>query len=155
MWLSRAFSSLQPKADCTLTPNEFLHSSPEAPHTTEARETSASEGRNYYQGIQLANPEFTEVLGSFTSRKAGTWDRFFHFPSEGRHAEDYSDSRKIQRLRPGSDPPTRVPEASMLTTRPPKQLYDGLNLRRNVIFFGHLKKSIRSRVKRNLNKNAY
>ena len=31
--------------------NEFLHSSPEAPRTTQARETSASEGRNYYQGI--------------------------------------------------------------------------------------------------------
>ena len=45
-----------------------------------------------------------EVLGSFTCRKAGTWDRFFHFPSEGRHAEDFSDARKIQRLRPGYDP---------------------------------------------------
>ena len=28
-----------------LPPNEFLHSSPEAPRTTQARETSASEGR--------------------------------------------------------------------------------------------------------------
>ena len=34
-----------------LPPNEFLHSSPEAPRTTQARETSASEERNYYQGI--------------------------------------------------------------------------------------------------------
>ena len=66
-----------------LPPNELLHSSPEAPRTTQARETSASEGRNYYQGIQLANPEFTKVLGSSTCRKAGTWDRSFHFPSEG------------------------------------------------------------------------
>ena len=98
-----------------LPPNEFLHSSTEAPRTTQARETSASEGRNYYQGIQLANPEFTEIL-------AGTWDRLFHFPSEGRHAEDYSDTRKIQRLRPGSNPRTRVQENSMLTTRPPKPL---------------------------------
>ena len=31
-----------------LLPNEFLHSSPEAPHTIQGRETSASEGRNYY-----------------------------------------------------------------------------------------------------------
>ena len=45
------FSALHPKADCTLTPNEFLHSSPEAPRTIQAREISASEGRNYYQGI--------------------------------------------------------------------------------------------------------
>ena len=105
-----------------LPPNEFLHSSPEAPRTIQARETSASEWRNYYQGILLENPEFTKVLGSFTCRKAGTWDRFLHFPSEGRHAEDYPDTRKIQRLRPGSNPRTRVPEASMLTTRPPKPL---------------------------------
>ena len=103
-----------------LLPNEFLHSAPEAPRTTQARETSASEGRNYYQGIQLTNPEFTKVLGSFTYRKAGTWDRFFHFPSEWRHTEDYSDTRKIQRLWPGSNPRSRVPEDSMLTTRPPK-----------------------------------
>ena len=50
----------------------------------------------------------------------GTWARFFHFPSEGRHAEGYSDTRKIQRLQPASNLRTRVPEASMLTTRPPK-----------------------------------
>ena len=61
-----------------------------------------------------------EVLGSFTCRKAGTWDRFFHFPSEGRDAEDFSDARKIQRLRRSLNPRTRVPEASVLTTRPPK-----------------------------------
>ena len=78
-----------------LPPNEFLHSSPEAPRTIQAQETSAIEGRNCYRGIQLVNPEFTKVLGSFTCRKAGTWDRFFHFPSEGRHAEDYSDTGKI------------------------------------------------------------
>ena len=107
-----------------LLPNEFLHSSPEAPRTTQARETSASEGRNYYQGIQLTNPEFTKVLGSFTYRKAGTWDRFFHFPSEERNAVDYSDTRKIQRLWPGSNPRSRVPEDSMLTTRPPKPLIE-------------------------------
>jgi len=78
-----------------LSPMSSLHSSPEASHTT-------------------------LVLGSFTCRKTGTWDRFFHFPSEGRHAEDFSDARKIQRLWPGLNPRTRVPESSMLTTRPPK-----------------------------------
>ena len=59
-------------------------------------------------------------LGSFTCHKAGTWGIFFYFPSEGRHTEDFSDNRKIQRLRPGLNPRTRVPVASMLTTRPPK-----------------------------------
>ena len=34
-----------------LHPNNFLHSSPEAPCTIQARETSASEGKNYYQRI--------------------------------------------------------------------------------------------------------
>ena len=59
-------------------------------------------------------------LGSFPCRKAGTWDILFYFPSEGRHAEDFPDARKIQRLRPGLNPRTRVPVASILTTRPPK-----------------------------------
>ena len=105
-----------------LPPNEFLHSSPEAPRTIQAQETSASEGRKYYQGIQLANPEFMKVLGSFTCHKGGKWDRFFHFPSEGRHAEDYSDTQKVQQLWPGLNPRTWVSEASMLTTRPPRPL---------------------------------
>ena len=48
-----------------------------------------------------------------------TWDRFFYFPSGGRHAEDFY-VRKIQRLRSGLNPQTWVPEVSMLTTRPPK-----------------------------------
>ena len=59
-------------------------------------------------------------LGFFTCRKAGTWDILFYFPSEGRHTEDFPDARKIQWLRPGLNPRTRVPVASMLTTRPPK-----------------------------------
>ena len=63
---------------------------------------------------------YGNLLGFFTCRKAGTWDRFFYFPSEGRHTEDFPDTRKIQRLRPVLNPRTRVPLASMLTTRPPK-----------------------------------
>ena len=59
-------------------------------------------------------------LGSFTCRKAGTWDILFYFPSEGRHTENFPDARKIQRLRPSLNPRTRVPVASMLTSRPPK-----------------------------------
>ena len=98
-------------AYCILTPNKFPHSSSEAPRIIQMRETSTSEGGNYYQ--------FTKELGSFTCRKAGTWDIFFYFHSGGRHAEDFY-VRKIQRLRPGLNPQTWVPEASMLTTRPPK-----------------------------------
>jgi len=36
-------------AYCILTPNKFLHSSPEAPRIIQMRETSTSEGGNYYQ----------------------------------------------------------------------------------------------------------
>jgi hypothetical protein len=31
------------------------------------------------------------VRNFFTWRKAATWDRRLYFPSEGRHAEDFSD----------------------------------------------------------------
>ena len=55
-------------------------------------------------------------LGSFTCRKAGTWDILFYFPYEGRHTEDFPDAQKIQRLRLGLNPLV----ASVLTTRPPK-----------------------------------
>ena len=40
-------------------------------------------------GIQLAIRNSRNLLGSLTCRKAGTWDRFFYFPSGGRHAEDF------------------------------------------------------------------
>ena len=100
-----------------LPPNEFLHSSPEAPRIIQAGETSAIEGRNYYPGIQLAKPE---VLCFFTCRKVGTWDRFFHFLSEGRYAEDYSDIRKIQRFRLGSNPRTTTPQKPLSYTGVPQ-----------------------------------
>ena len=60
---------------------------------------------------------YENPLGSFTCRKAGTWDMLFYFPSKGRHTDDFPDARKI---RPGLNPRTLVPVASMLTTRPPK-----------------------------------
>jgi hypothetical protein len=63
---------------------------------------------------------YKNPLGSFTCRKAGTWDILFYCPSEGRHTEDFSDDWKIQRLRLGLNPQTQVPVASMLTTRPLK-----------------------------------
>ena len=70
-------------------------------------------------GIYLAIRNSRKLLGSLTCRKAGTWDRFFYFPSGGSHVEDFY-VRKTQRLRPGLNPQVWVPEASMLTTRPPK-----------------------------------
>ena len=53
--------------------------------------------------------------------KFTTLDRRIYFPSEGRRAEDFF-ARKIRRLRPDLNPRTWVPEASTLTSRPPKPL---------------------------------
>jgi hypothetical protein len=55
---------------------------------------------------------YKHPLGSFTCRKAGTWDTLFYFLSEGRHTEEFPEA--------GLNPRTRVPVASMLTTRAPK-----------------------------------
>jgi hypothetical protein len=95
-------------------PNKFPHSPPEAPRIIQMRETSTSEGENY-PPILPVGLNFTRIpLGFFTCHKAGTWYILFYFPSERRHTEDFSDARKIQRLRPGLNPRTRVPVASML-----------------------------------------
>jgi hypothetical protein len=53
-----------------------------------------------------------------------SWDmgQMFHFPSEGRHAEDLS-TEKIRQLRSGANPRSWVPEGSMLITRQPNLLH--------------------------------
>jgi hypothetical protein len=58
---------------------------------------------------------------SLTCHKSATWDRQLYFPSEGRHAVEIF-AQKIRRLQPGSNQWSWVPEASILTTRPPKPL---------------------------------
>jgi hypothetical protein len=107
------------KADCTLAP-EIVPSfiSRGAPHQA-VRKDSTSKERKLNTRIFPAPRNLLQVLGSFTCPEVGTWGRLFNFPSEGRHAEDFY-VWKIQRLRPGLNPRTREPEASMLTTRPPK-----------------------------------
>jgi hypothetical protein len=86
-------------------------------------EISVSEGRNYGRemagqfGLRFRLPRKSQ--GSFTCHKSATWDRRIYFPSEGRHVVEFF-ARKIRRLRPGSNPRSCVPEASMLTTKRPK-----------------------------------
>jgi hypothetical protein len=87
-----------------------------------ARVASVSQGRKLNIRILSAARNELQLLGSFTCPKVGTWDRLFDFPSEGKHAEDFY-IRKIRRLRPGLNPRTREPEASMLTSRPSKPLH--------------------------------
>jgi hypothetical protein len=104
------------EAVCTFNPVLVPHSSPEALHTRQ-RERPLLANRGSMAGQILPdNPTSTKLLGSLTCRKTVTWDRRLYFPSEGRH------SRKIRRLRSGLNTRTWVPEASMLTTRPPKPL---------------------------------
>jgi hypothetical protein len=55
-----------------------------------AQEASICEGRKLYTGILPAARNELQLLGSFTCPKVGTWDRLFDFPSEGRHAEDFT-----------------------------------------------------------------
>jgi hypothetical protein len=91
-----------------------------------------------------------DVVPSFISRGATTP----HGAKLG-HGTDYFTSppkegmlrifiyRKIQRLRPGLNPRTREPEASMRTTRPPKPSYLCVNVCRAALtevlpFFGYI-----------------
>jgi hypothetical protein len=46
------------------------------------------------EGIWLVTRNTPQLLGSFTCRKVGTWDRLFNFPSGGRHAEDLFTQKK-------------------------------------------------------------
>ena len=119
--LYRAFSTLQPFG--------LLYSYPQqVPAFISRGATHHTDARDLYQR-RLLPMNFTSrsviyenPLGSFTCRKAGLWDILFYFSSEGRHTEDFPDARKIQRLRPGLNPRSRVPVASTLTTRPPSHL---------------------------------
>jgi hypothetical protein len=87
-------------------------------------ETSVSEGRNY--GREMADQfrlqfRLPHKSQGFTCRKSVTWDRRLYFPSEERRAVDFF-ARKIRWLKPGSNPWSWLPEASILTTRPLKPL---------------------------------
>ena len=113
----------------TLRPFGLLYSYPQqvppfisrgATHHTDARDLYQRRRELLPMNFASKSVIHENSLGSFTCRKAGTGDILFYFPSEGRHTEDFPDARKIQRLRPGLNPRTRVPVASVLTTRPPK-----------------------------------
>ena len=83
------------------------------------------------QGILLAHRNSWRYYVLLHAAKLGHWtDSFTSPPKEEEVKEDFSDARKIQRLRPDLNPRTRVPEASLLTTRPqkPSVLYVSLKL---------------------------
>jgi hypothetical protein len=99
--------------------NSFFLSSPEALRTYQHERPLLAREGNWREFSQ--QPVIYHRSWNFWhAQKVGTWDRLFYFTSEGRHAEDFFTSEKIQRLRLGSNPRTREPEASMVTTRLPK-----------------------------------
>ena len=113
----------------TLRPFGLLYSYPQqvpafisrgATHHTDARDLYQRRREILPMNFASKSVIHENSLGSFTCRKAGTWDILFYFPSEGRRNEDFPDARKIQRLRSGLNPRTRVPVASMVTTSPLK-----------------------------------
>jgi hypothetical protein len=79
----------------------------------------APSGRRWNCGREMSgnfclNADFhVTFYGSFTCRKATTWDRRLYFPSEGRRAKDFF-ALKIRRLQPGANPRTWVPKTSTL-----------------------------------------
>jgi hypothetical protein len=82
---------------------------------------SSNEGRNYVY-LNLASKFVThERTRSFYMPQSWDMGQMFYFPSEGRHAENFS-TEKIRRLQLGVNPRSWIPETSMLTTRPPKPL---------------------------------
>ena len=130
-------------AYCIFTPNNFPHSSPEAPRIIYARDLYQRRRDLLPMNFASKSVIHENPLGSFTCRKAGTWDILFYFPSEGRHTEDFPDARKIQWLQPGLNHRTRVPVARMLTTRPPKPSCPQRKIRTNTDL---LRQSVRRNV---------
>jgi hypothetical protein len=67
------------------------------------------------------------IYGSFTCRKATTWDRRHYCPSEGRRAEDFF-ALKFRRLRPSANPANLGTKGQHATSRPPRPLRELLKL---------------------------
>ena len=87
----------------TLRPFGLLYSYPQqvpafisrgAPHHTDARDLYQRRRELVPRNFASRSVIYKNPLSSFTCRKAGTWDILFYFPSEGRHTEDFSDTRK-------------------------------------------------------------
>ena len=60
------------------------------------------------------------IQGSFTCRKATTWDRRLCFPSEGRSAEDFFFALKNPTASAGCEPANLGTKGQHATSRPPK-----------------------------------
>jgi len=69
------------------------------------------------------------IWGSFTCRKATTWDRRLYFPSEGRRAEDFF-RPKNPAVSAWCEPANLGTKGQQATCRPPKPLRWGVGCKR-------------------------
>jgi hypothetical protein len=104
------YSALQlEETDCTCTPWRSLFIHLQRRHHTKRRESPLlAKAKTFIEGILLTIRNLLQLLGSFTYRKVGTWDRLFNFPSEGRHAEDFV-HRKNPKASAGFEPANQRP----------------------------------------------
>jgi hypothetical protein len=90
---------------------KFPLAPPGAPTSTTTRETSSRERGT----MDEKSPVILPTMATFTCRKSAIWDRRLYFPSEWRHAEDFS-ALKNPTASAGFEP------AILDTSRPPKPL---------------------------------
>ena len=101
-------------------PMSSPHSSPEAPRTTKTRETSASEGGNYRRNFAL---HIVIHGGTRFFYMPQSWDmgQILSLPLRRKACGGFFRCPKNPTNSAGFEPAnSRVPEASMLTTIPPK-----------------------------------
>ena len=67
----------------------------------------------------FAQRALISAWGSFMCRKSTTQGQQLYFPSKGSHIQDFYTLKKILRPRPGLNPWSLDPVASMITTGPP------------------------------------
>jgi len=92
------------------------------------REHPAAEGGTVGEKCQLMLPKCRltrYIYGSFTCRKATTWDRRLYFPSEGRRAEDFFRPKKNPTASAGCEPANLGTKGQHATSTPPKPLCPG------------------------------
>jgi hypothetical protein len=119
--LPGAFSTLRPRGPIVFLPQQVpAFISRGATHHTDARDL-------YQRRRELPPPILPVGLNLQESRwdflhaaKLGHGTYYFSSPPKEGIVRIFSDARKIQRLRPGLNSRTRVPVASVLTTRLPK-----------------------------------
>ena len=108
--------ALQPQGLLCDMGQTFQLSPPGVSTRVTTREHPATEGGTVGEKCPIILPKYRlscYIQGSFTCRKATTWERRLYFPSEGRRAEDFF-ALKIRRLWLAANPRTWLPKASTL-----------------------------------------